>query len=385
MTVSATPAHVLLTNDYPPKIGGIQTYLWELWRRLPDAAVHVLTSPHDDAASFDAAAPHSIERYDRFWLPPSPRVLRRARKAIADAGAQAVVVDPAWPLGFIAPQLGVPYAVVLHGAEVSVPARLPGTRTMLRRAVDGASLVISASEWAASEAARVVNAMPPTVQVPPGVDTARFVPLNADDRKAARRRLGFDPDAPLVVGVSRLVPRKGFDTLISAAARMGDTHPDMQVVIAGTGRDHDRLEKLIAETGAPVRLLGFVDDADLAPLYGCADAFAMLCRSRWGGLEQEGFGIVFVEAGAAGCPQLAGRSGGSAEAVADGRTGTVVDPPDDVALVAASLAKLLDRRNDEALRQAARTHAEQFSYDALAERLWARLVTLGNSPSGTQR
>lgn len=374
--------HLLLTNDYPPKVGGIQTYLWELWRRLPQDSFHVLTSPHDDAAAFDAAQDHAVHRYDRFWLPPSRRVRRRAAEVIATAEASAVVVDPAWPLGTIARDLGVPYAAILHGAEVSVPARLPGFASMLRSTIAHADLIISASRFAEEEARKLVDDFPPVVYVPPGVDTKRFAPLDAGERRAARRRLGLDPDAPLIVGVSRLVPRKGFDVLIDAAATLASSHPDLQVVIAGTGRDEKRLRKRIVSAGSPTRMLGFVADEDLPDLYGCADGFAMLCRERWAGLEQEGFGIVFVEAAAAGCPQIAGRSGGSAEAVADGETGWVVDDPSDVAQVAEALDNLLRQRDsDQAMRSASRTHAEtQFSYDLLAKRLQAALEDLA-SPS----
>lgn len=363
--------HLLLTNDYPPKVGGIQTYLWELWRRLPQDRFEVLTSPHAEAAAFDAEQEHVVHRYDRFWLPPTPRVRRRTERAISEASATAVVIDPAWPLGSIARDLAVPHAVILHGAEVSVPARLPGFASMLRSTVANADLVISASRFAEAEARRLVDDFPPVVYVPPGVDTDRFTPLDRSERAAARRRLGLDPEAPLIVGVSRLVPRKGFDVLIDAAAKLAGTHPDLQVVIAGTGRDDKRLRKRIAATGSPTRLLGFVADDDLPDLYGCADGFAMLCRERWAGLEQEGFGIVFVEAAAAGCPQIAGRSGGSAEAVAHGETGWVVEDPGEVTQVASAIDELLrNRDNDGAMRLASRRHAEtQFSYDLLADRL----------------
>ena len=372
--------HLLLTNDYPPKVGGIQSYLWELWRRLPQDEFTVFTSPHADAAAFDAAQSHRVTRHDRFWLPPTPRVAAAARREIDAIGASLTVIDPAFPLGALSDRLGVASAVIVHGAEVSVPARMPAASQLLKRAITKSSLVISASGFAEAEARRIVGAaFPPTVYVPPGVDTKRFVPLDAARRAAARRRLGFDPDAPLVVGVSRLVPRKGFDVLIKAAAELQHRHRGLQVVIAGTGRDEARLRSVIGRSGSPARLLGFVDDADLPDLYGCADAFAMLCRSRWAGLEQEGFGIVFVEAAAAGCPQIAGESGGSAEAVADGSTGIVVAKPSDVHATAAALDTVL---SDEALcdkmRIASRSHAvENFSYDLLANRLHDALAEFG--------
>ncbi len=175
----------------------------------------------------------------------------------------------------------------------------------------------------------------------------------------------------LVVSVSRLVPRKGMDVVISAAAALAPRHPGLRVAIAGGGRERARLERLVATTGAPVRMLGRVPDADLPGLYGCADVFAMLCRNRWRGLEQEGFGIVFLEAAACAVPQLAGDSGGAAEAVVDGETGLVVREPESVDAVVASLDRLLgDAELRRAMGAAARRRAEtEFSYDRLARRL----------------
>lgn len=366
--------HLLVTNDFPPKVGGIQSYLWELWRRLDPDSFAVFTSPHVRAAEFDAGCEFRVQRYDRFWLPPTPRVKRRVESLIARYGATAAVIDPAWPLGWVGPRLSVPYGVVLHGAEVTVPSRLPGAATMLAHAVAGAALVISASRWAEDQARRLVTRrdgdFPTTVYVPPGVDTDRFVPLNLTDRRAARRRLGLDPDAALVVGLSRLVPRKGFDRLIDAAAEIANRHPNLQVVIAGKGRDERRLRGRIRSTGAPAKLIGFVDDSDVADLYGCADAFAMLCRDRWLGLEQEGFGIVFVEAAAAGCPQVAGRSGGSGEAVEHGRTGLVVDPTSVTEVAGAIDSVIADPGRSQAMRAESRRRAvAEFDYGVLAGRL----------------
>jgi phosphatidylinositol alpha-1,6-mannosyltransferase len=176
--------------------------------------------------------------------------------------------------------------------------------------------------------------------------------------------------------VSRLVPRKGFDVLLDAVATM----PDVQVAIAGAGRDRRRLDGRAARLGGRARLLGKVPDDDLPALYACADVFAMLCRDRWGGLEAEGYGIVFVEAAACGVPAVAGRSGGSAEAVVDGETGFLVDPRE-VGSVRRSLERVL--RDDELrarLGAAARVRAStELSYDALA----ARLAPLAAGDFGT--
>ena len=365
--------HLLVINDFPPKVGGIQSYLWELWRRLPAADIAVHTTPHAEALAFDSEQAFVVTRSREPVLLPTPTVVRRVRNLAERQGAELVVWDPALPVGHAARRVGRPYAVVLHGSEVTVPGRLPMARSILARVLRGASLVICAGNYPAAEAEHAAGCTLPTVVVPPGVDTDRFRPLDEAERASVRRELGLPVDAPLVVSVSRLVPRKGMDTLIRSAARLGRTEPDLVVAIAGSGRDRRRLEGLVASTGAPVRFLGRVPEELLPGLYGAGDVFAMLCRSRWGGLEQEGFGIVFLEAAAAGVPQVAGESGGAAEAVAHERTGLVMERPDAVEQVACTLSDLLgDReRRTEMGREARRRAEAEFSYDVLARRLRA--------------
>ena len=374
--------HLLVTNDFPPKVGGIQSYLWELWRRVPPESFAVLTTPQRGAAAFDAEQAFRIERIRPPVLLPTPSTARAIDALADEIGAGIVVLDPALPLGLIGPRLRHRYAVVVHGAEVTVPGRLPVSRQLLARVLRGATHVIAAGSYPAAEARRAAGGRVhlDITEIPPGVDVDRFGPIESDERRAAARdAFGLPVDGRMVVSVSRLVPRKGMDVLIDAAARLAPARPDLTVAIAGDGRDRRRLAHRIARRDAPVKLLGRVADGELPMLYGAADAFAMACRSRWGGLEQEGFGIVFLEAAACGVPQVAGDSGGAAEAVADGETGFVVGRPEDDKAVATALARLLD---DEPLRrsmgQAARARAERcFSYDGLAARLDAVLSRLG--------
>ena len=334
--------HLLVTNDFPPKVGGIQNLLWEWWRRLPPDSFAVLTSPHKGAESFDAAQAFEVRRVREPWLLPHPLMARRINQMAREIGAEFVVLDPAVPLGIVGPRLELPYMVVLHGAEVTVPGRLPLSKLVLSRVLEHANHIIAAGEYPAAEARRAGgNSLPITV-IPPGVDTQRFRPLSNDERASARSEFGVSDDAELIVGVSRLVPRKGFDTLIEVAASLRASRPRLQVLIGGGGRDADRLQKLIDKLNAPVRMLGRVSDEQLPRLYGCADVSAMLCRSRWGGLEQEGFGIVFSEAASCGIPQIAGKSGGAADAVLDGLTGKVVQNPSNVGQVASTVTQLLD-------------------------------------------
>jgi phosphatidylinositol alpha-1,6-mannosyltransferase len=371
--------HLLVTNDFPPKVGGIQSYLWELWRRLPAGSAAVFTTPHPDAAEFDADQPFEVMRSDQPVFLPRPSLRRQILDAADRCGAELILLDPALPVGLLGPRLGRPYGVVLHGAEVTVPGRTPGFRRVLATVLTGARGVVAAGGYPADEAERAARRGLPVVVVPPGVDTERFHPQDEAERLAARARFGVAAGALLVSSISRLVPRKGMDVLIEAAARLAPDHPELEVVIGGSGRDRQRLDRLVARSGAPVRLLGRVDDDDLAAFYGCADAFAMLCRNRWGGMEQEGFGIVFLEAAACGVPQLAGRSGGAAEAVAHGETGLVVDDPGSVDAVVAALGELLAdpaRRLEMGVQARARAERE-FSYDLLAARLDRAITTWG--------
>ena len=366
--------HLLVTNDFPPKIGGIQTLLWELWRRLDPDSFTVLTTPHPDAEAWDAAQPFRVERTPDPVLLPHPGLVRRIDALAEEIGADTVVLDPALPLGLLGPHLARPYDVLLHGAEVTVPGRLPGSRLALRRVLLGARRVIAFGGYPAAEAEHAAGRSLPLAVVPCGIDSSRFRPLDATEKAEVRARHGLD-DGPLVLSLSRLVPRKGMDVLIDASARLAARVPGLQVAIAGSGRDRERLERRVAATGAPVTFLGRVPEEDLALVHGAADVYAMLCRSRWGGLEQEGFGIVFLEAAAAGVPQVAGDSGGASEAVLDGETGFVVDPTD-VDAVAAALERLLSDADLRArMGEAARTRAvEHFDYDRLASQLAAAIA-----------
>ncbi|MGA1346133.1 MAG: glycosyltransferase family 4 protein [Ilumatobacteraceae bacterium] len=377
--MSTSGRHLLVTNDFPPKIGGIQSVLWESWRRLDPSSFAVLTSPHPDAAAFDREQPFRVERVPEFALLPHPVMVRRIRRLAEEFGADRVVLDPVFPLGLVGPRLGLPYDVVVHGAELTIPGRLPGTSSMIRPVLTGARRIIAFGSYPAAVSRAVARRDLDVAVIDPGVDVDRFRPLDPDRRAEVRRRLGAGPDTRLVLGISRLVRRKGFDTAIAAVARLAPDFPELEMVIAGRGRDEERLRRLAEESSAPVRFLGRVADADLADLYAAADLQVMLCRDRWWGLEQEGFGIVFVEAAAAGTPQLAGRSGGSADAVDHGVTGVVIDRPDSVEDVVAAMAALLRRPDRLAtMSQASRQRAETtFAYGPLADRLSA---ALGDGP-----
>lgn len=335
--------HLLVTNDYLPKTGGIQMYLHELWRRLePGRAVVLTASSSPDAASFDAQSDVVIERVPAGTLfLPTWSAYRAIESAIARHQPDLVLLDPAWPLGLLGPWLSRPYGVILHGAEVTIPGRLPFAASTLRRILRHAVVALCAGGYPEAEARRnAAEDMPPVINVPPGVDTDRFVPRETSTASEFRTSLGLAPTSFLVSSYSRLVPRKGMDTLIRAAAQLRNRIPNLQVAIGGSGRDRDRLERLAKKLAAPVVFLGRVPDDQLPRWLSASDLMVMDCRSRWFGLEQEGFGIVFLEAAACGVAQIAGRSGGSHEAVRDGETGLVVDNSSSVDELAAAITQL---------------------------------------------
>ncbi len=342
---------------------------------MPPETFTVVTLAHPGAEQFDGGQTFRVERIGGRMLLPVPTVLRRVVDLAREVAADLVVLDPALPLGLIGPRLarsGFPYGVVLHGAEVAVPGRLPLLRESLGYVLRHADLAVCAGGYPEAEAVRVAgNKMPRVASIPPGVDVERFVPLDEAQRTAARRRFGVAAEDRVIVSVSRIVPRKGMDVLVDAAALLRHDYPGLKLLIGGEGRDRRRLEARAQARHSPARFLGKVSNEDLAALYGCADVFVMACRQRWGALEQEGFGIVFLEAAATGVPQIAGRSGGAHEAVLDGSTGFVLDHPEDPSELARLVRVLLD---DEALRcrmgTAARERAVNvFDYGVLARRL----------------
>lgn len=401
--------YLLVTNDFPPKVGGIQNYLWELWRRLPAERTSVYCTPYRGATEFDAQQGFAIERSPEPVLVPYPWLGSRIRRLATKTNSSFVVLDPALPLGHIGPSLGIDYAVVLHGAEVAIPGRIPGTSHLLRRTLQSASLVISAGDYALAEAERCVGHGLPSVVIPPGVDGQRFRPRAEHERNTLRASYRVNEGDLLLSAVSRLVPRKGFDTLIRAIAKVNDelsqhrpgstsigvvetnsgddpasgidgTHSPKPIkrlvaIVGGSGREQRRLKQLAERLGAPVEFPGRLEDDAVADLYGASDMMAMLCRERWFGLEQEGFGIAFLEAAASGLPQIAGRSGGSHEAVDHGRTGIVIDDPEDHLAVASEILRLIadSELRLEMGRQARLRALADFSYDHLADELHASI------------
>ncbi|WP_371538663.1 glycosyltransferase family 4 protein [Streptomyces sp. NBC_00466] len=326
---------LIVTNDFPPRPGGIQAFLHNMALRLDPGQLVVYASTWKRGAegaaataAFDAEQPFTVVRDRTTMLLPTPRVTARASGLLREHGCTSVWFGAAAPLGLMAPALRAAGAERLvattHGHEVGW-AQLPGSRQLLRRIGEGLDTVTYLGEYTRS---RIAAALTPAaagrmVQLPPGVDEKTFNPGSGG--AAVRARLGLT-DRPVVVCVSRLVPRKGQDTLILAMPRILREVPDAVLLIVGGGPYAGDLEKLAARTGVAdsVRFTGPVPWAELPAHFGAGDVFAMPCRTRRGGLDVEGLGIVYLEASATGLPVVAGDSGGAPDAVLDGETGWVV-------------------------------------------------------------
>ena len=371
----------MVTNDFPPRIGGIQQYEWNLARLLPDDRVAVLAPNWPGWREHDRAQPFPVHRWPSGFMWPTAQLAARVRSLIREHGSDVVLFGQGLPLPLLGPDLardGVPYVVLTHGVELWM-ARVPGSRSLLARALGHASAVTAISEYTAAAVRRAVPAGVPFSIVAPAVDESRFSP--AVDGSRVRERLGLS-DGPVVLCVSRLVHRKGQDVLIEGMDTVRAIVPGATLVIVGGGPYRSRLEEMAARGPAgSVMFAGEVPDQQLPEWYAACDVFAMPCRSRWGGLEVEGFGIVFLEAAATGKAVVAGRSGGAAEAVADGETGLLVEGAEPKA-TALAVAKLLKHPDLAASMGAAgRTRVErELTWSRQAERLAAVLRAAAGSP-----
>lgn len=376
---------LIVTNDFPPRPGGIQAFLHNMALRLDPGRIVVYAStwkrsPEGLAATaaFDAEQPFPVVRDPTTMLLPTPRVTRRAVRLLREHGCTSVWFGAAAPLGLMAPALRRAGArrlvATTHGHEAGW-AQLPAARQLLRRIGEGTDTITYLGEYTRSRIAPALTAAAAArmAQLPPGVDEKTFHPDSGGSR--VRAGLGLS-DRPVVVCVSRLVPRKGQDTLILAMPAILAQVPDAVLLIVGGGPYAEELKRLAAQTGVAesVRFTGPVPWEELPAHYGAGDVFAMPCRTRRGGLDVEGLGIVFLEASATGLPVVAGDSGGAPDAVLDGETGWVVRG-DSVEESADRIVTLL-RDPELRRRMGERGRAwveEKWRWDLLAERLRALL------------
>ena len=335
---------LIVTNDFPPRQGGIQSFVHALATRLPAGTVTVYAPKWQGATEFDARQPFPVIRHPSSLMLPVPAVSRRAAAIAREHGCDAVLFGAAAPLGLITPALrraGVTKAVALtHGHEAGWAA-LPGARSLLRRIGDEVDTITYLGEYFRTRLARALSpeAARNLTRLAPGVDVTAFHP--GAGGPAMRERLGLTA-GPVVVCVSRMVPRKGQDTLIRAWPKVRAEVGDATLLLVGDGPYRGDLERLAQQldVGSAVRFTGPVPQADLPAYYAAGDVFAMPCRTRRRGLDVEGLGIVYLEASATGLPVIGGDSGGAPDAILYGETGYVV-PGGDADAVAVRIADLL--------------------------------------------
>jgi phosphatidyl-myo-inositol dimannoside synthase len=364
---------LLVTNDFPPRPGGIQAYLQALATRLPEGELVVYAPSWPGSAEFDAAQPFGVVRHPTSLMLPTPDVAKRAREIIAAESCSSVWFGAAAPLALLAPSLrdaGAHRVVAsTHGHEVGW-SMLPVSRQALRRIGSTTDVVTYVSKYTRGRFAAAFGRFAALEHLPSGVDTSLYQPDPAG-RDLIRKRYGLS-DRPTVVCVSRLVPRKGQDMLIRALPEIRRRVPDAALLIVGGGRYANHLSKLASQNDVAdhVTLTGSVDWQELPAHYVAGDVFAMPCRTRGGGLDVEGLGIVFLEASACGLPVVAGKSGGAPETVREGITGHVVDGTN-VSQVADRVATLLaDPTAAAAMGEAGRNWVKsQWRWDTLASRL----------------
>jgi phosphatidylinositol alpha-1,6-mannosyltransferase len=339
---------LVVTNDFPPRQGGIQSFVHQLLIRQPAGSIVVYASDHRGSSEFDAAQPFPVVRHPTGLLVPTPSARARVLRTFAEHGCGAVWFGAAAPLGLLAPALRAAGArrvvATTHGHEAAW-ATLPAARRLLARVADGCDVMTYLGEYTRGRVGAAVGDRCELVQLTPGVDVETFHPSVGG--RMVRDRLGLQ-HRPVVVCVSRLVRRKGQDTLIRALPAIRRAVPDVALLLVGDGRYRRELEALASTTGVAdaVIFTGGVPHEELPAHYDAGDVFAMPCRTRRGGLDVEGLGIVYLEASAMGLPVVAGDSGGAPDAVLAGETGYVVGGRD-----AAALAdRLVTLLTDEALR-----------------------------------
>jgi phosphatidylinositol alpha-1,6-mannosyltransferase len=372
--LAAMTKTLVITNDFPPRPGGIQAFVHNLALRRPPGSVVVYAPSWKGAPEFDAEQPFPVVRHPTSLMLPVPSVLRRAGQLARSEGCDTVLFGAAAPLGLLAPSLrryGVErFVAVTHGHEAGW-AQLPVAGSLLRRIGDGVDVLTYLGEYTRSRMARVLSsgAAARMARLAPGVDETAFRP--GAGGAEVRHRHGLT-HRPVTVCVSRLVPRKGQDALIAGWPRVLRAVPDAALLLVGDGPYRRHLESLAASHGvaSSVRFTGSVPWEELPAHFDAGDVFAMPCRTRRRGLDVEGLGIVYLEASATGLPVIAGDSGGAPDAVLDGETGLVVGGRMVNAVADAVSALLRDPARGRAMGEKGRSWVErEWRWEIQAKRL----------------
>ncbi len=350
----------MVSSSFLPGRGGIESFLAELCAALAPR-VAVLAPARRDGRPLPGDLPYATRGYRGRLFVPGPRAARATIDAAADFGTDRVLYGTPWPQILTAPRLrkaGLRYAAIVHGAELLVPAAIPGVRARLVEALSEAELLLPVSLFTAARIRALLDragaTVPPIAVLRATVDLDRFRP--GAGREEARRRLHIPEDAPVVLCFGRMVARKGLRRLVAALPSIAETVPDVVLVLAGTGPEERALRRAAARLRQRVVFTGRVPEEDAPGVYAAADVFALPVADRWFGLDTEGLGVVLLEASACEVPCVTGRSGGTPEAVVDGVTGFVVDARQEARLTAAIVRLLEDRSLARRMGSAGRRH-----------------------------
>lgn len=355
---------LVVTNDFPPRRGGIESFVLALCERMPPDEVVVYTAAMPGDRDLDAGLGFPVVRDPRGTLLPTRAVGRRVAAVLSERGCDRVLFGASAPLGLLAPRLrraGARQVVALtHGHEVWW-ARLPVARSLLRRIGDSVDTLTYVSRWCRDQIAPALSAAAADrmARLSPGVDPARFYP--GCGGVEVRRRLGIPTSAPVVVCTARMVARKGHDDLLAAWPEVLQALPDAVLLLVGDGPRRAALQREVERLGvsASVLMTGSVAWDEVPAHTDAGDVFAMPCRTRRFGLEPEAWGIVFLEAQACGLPVVVGRSGGAPETVLDLQRSQVVRSRRELAAVLVELLRL----------PGARVPLTAWTWDGAADRL----------------
>ena len=333
MPVGSKPSILLVTNDFGPRAGGIETFIIGLLERMLPGTVMVYTSQQAESERFDQRwrekyGVHVI-RDRRSILLPTPRVTRAIKNIITREGIESVWFGAAAPLAVMAKTfraVGVKKIVALtHGHEVWW-AKIPPFSLAMKFIGAQVDYLGYLGEFTRNAIAPSLNKRDrdKLIKIAPGIDTEHFSPMPRDPALVAELDI---KDSPTIVSVGRLVHRKGQDQLVKALPRIIEKFPRVKLIFVGTGPHQKAIEKLMKKLGVEksVRFIGRIPHEQLPQYFALGDIFAMPSRSRLFGLEVEGLGIVYLEASACGLPVIAGNSGGAPDAVLSEKSGVIVD------------------------------------------------------------
>ena len=365
---------LIVTNDFPPRTGGIESFVLAMASRMPPESVVVHTARQDGDSAFDATLPFEVVRDRSPIMLPTPAIARRSAALARSRGCDRVWFGAAAPLALMAPTLrraGVTRVVATtHGHEIWWSS-VPGARRLLRAIGERTDVLTYLGEYCRERIARPLTpaARARMVQLTPGVDDTAFRPDCGG--AVVRERHGL-VGRPVVVCISRMVPRKGQDVLVRAMPELKRLVPGVALLLVGDGPHRGAVEKLVATLGLAddVVLAGRVPWADTPAYFDAGDVFCMPTRTRLWGLEPEALGICYLEAAATGLPVVAGDSGGAPDAVLEGENGYVVDGRSPSAVAARCAELLLDPVLSQRFGARGRAWvAERWRWDDLAVRL----------------